>query len=62
MGVWMPLMKISHEDLGINNCRAIGESDAGKLRCGLRKLKTLQFEVDVVYRYLEVYGCLPMNM
>lgn len=51
----------SLEDLAINNCRAIGESDLAKLGYGWRKLKRLQFEVDVNYRYMKVYGRLAVE-
>ncbi|XP_008228751.1 PREDICTED: F-box/LRR-repeat protein 14 [Prunus mume] len=43
------------EDLSIKNCRAIGEGDLIKLGSSWKKLKCLQFEVDVNYRYMKVY-------
>eukprot|EP00252_Welwitschia_mirabilis_P006438 TRINITY_DN17322_c0_g1_i1.p1 TRINITY_DN17322_c0_g1~~TRINITY_DN17322_c0_g1_i1.p1 ORF type:complete len:468 (+),score=57.69 TRINITY_DN17322_c0_g1_i1:73-1476(+) len=48
----------SLEDLAIKNCRAIGEGDLTKIGLGWRRLKRLQFEVDVNYRYMKLYGCL----
>lgn len=49
------------EDLLIKNCRAIGEGDLIKLGPCWRKLKQLQFEVDVNYRYMKVYDRLAVD-
>ncbi|KAI4324680.1 hypothetical protein MLD38_030146 [Melastoma candidum] len=43
------------EDLGIRNCRSIGEGDLAKLGASWRKLKRLQFELDSNYRYMKVH-------
>ncbi|XP_062089940.1 F-box/LRR-repeat protein 14 [Humulus lupulus] len=49
------------EDLSIKNCRAIGEGDLIKLGPSWRKIKRLQFEVDVNYRYMKVYDRLAVD-
>ncbi|CAN6706850.1 unnamed protein product [Malus baccata var. baccata] len=49
------------EDLSIKNCRAIGEGDLIKLGSSWKKLKCLQFEVDVNYRYMKVYDRLAVD-
>ena len=49
------------EDLSIKNCRAIGEGDLIKLGPTWRKIKRLQFEVDVNYRYMKVYDQLAVD-
>lgn len=49
------------EDLSIKNCRAIGEGDLIKLGPTWRKIKRLQFEVDVNYRYMKVYDRLAVD-